>query len=181
MDFPGLSFSPFNQSPMRSNSQATAPVQDAIKILSFRMPSVVGSSAPAPGALLGGPTPQGSGMDGGLAQELLKRLLQGQGTAPVPGMPTPGVPGGPSAAPMSMPGQIGAGASIGASLPQGNPFLPMGAGQTSTPAPPDNSSPLPASFQFQPQDTNRPPDPTMMQTPAPMGGGGMGGRQGWGY
>lgn len=166
MDQPGLSFSPFNQRPgQAAPGVAQSPVQDAIKILSFRMPSVVGASAPAPSGLLGGPTPQGAGVGGGLMQEFLKRLLIGQqatgGPSPAPSMPS-----------MSSPMGLG----------QTNPFsASMGSSPSSMPSP-DTSNPLPASVQFKdPLDRMQPPGVPAPPMPGSGPGGGLGGGGGSKY
>ena len=115
MALPGVSFSPLDKGP--NQSQETAPVQDAIKIMSFRMPSVVGAGAPAPQGLLGGPTAQGGFLQSGLMQALLKRLFQGQG------LQMPPQEAGVTPFSASPSGAVGmAGASIpAAGLPLGSP------------------------------------------------------------
>lgn len=96
----GVSFSPFNQ-PAAGKAQpvgaAGQPVQDAIKILSLRVPTTVGASSGAPQSLLGGPTALGSQLNsfaalgGGQAgqvgniQEFLRRILLGNQGAPALG------------------------------------------------------------------------------------------------
>lgn len=90
----GLSFSPTDQSndPNRPKGSAN-PVQDAIQLLSFRLPSFLGASSPSP--LVGGaPSALGSQIGGGVVEEWLKRFFQGnpaQGPAQrqTPGMPAP--------------------------------------------------------------------------------------------
>lgn len=165
MDQPGVSFSPFNQRPGQASPGAVqSPVQDAIKIISFRMPSTVGASAPAPASLLGGPTPQGPGLGGGLMQEFLKRLLLGQqpqGAAPM-ATATPATP--------AMPTPMG-----GLSTGQASPFSAVPAVPavpSAPPAMPDTSSPLPASVQFKEQPTGRMPSPA----PDSLGSGDWGSR-----
>lgn len=66
-----------------------SPVQDAIRILSFAVPRVVGASAIAPQALLG-PNPFGSVLSNALLENYFRR------TGGVPG-PLPSVPMPPSA------------------------------------------------------------------------------------
>lgn len=114
-DISGISFSPLagNQSvPGRPTGSPVSPVQDAIKLLSFRVPSVVGAGAPSPGALMGGPSPFGTQAASALIQNLLRLLGQGGGIGmggPVPsgsdvlfdqgpfGGPMTNVGGGPTA------------------------------------------------------------------------------------
>lgn len=131
----GVSFSPFNQ-PQKGQAPAgqTAPVQDAIKIMSLRMPTVAGASAAAPQALLGGPTAQGGQLgsaNGGLLQAFLRRLLLGG--QPTAGVNPPAPPQGLGAPPMPTSGLAPGG---GAGLPVGVSF---GTGST----PPTGAPPSP--------------------------------------
>src|SRR4051812_38019256 len=81
----GLSFSP-TQAPGQYGQQGTRsgpsnPVMDAIKILSFRVPQILGPGSPvAPGMLAGqgGATPGLGGNDAALIQQWLQRFF-GQG------------------------------------------------------------------------------------------------------
>lgn len=61
MAMPGMTFSPGSD-----KGPSASPVQDAIRLLSFRMPSVVGQGAPSPPGVLAGtpPPPGGGGMPG---------------------------------------------------------------------------------------------------------------------
>lgn len=82
----GLSFQP--QADANGNgASATPPVQQAVKLLSLRLPSVVGARAIAPQALLESPGSAGAGGPGGMTGDALvawlKKLLQ-QSQAPVP-------------------------------------------------------------------------------------------------
>src|SRR5262245_35401605 len=76
----GLSFSPTNQpygTPTTGSQRS--PSQDAIQILRFRLPSILGASAIAPRSLLGGPALQGSMMGGSgtAAEDFIRRLFGG--------------------------------------------------------------------------------------------------------
>lgn len=92
---PGVSFSPFNAPPQMGQGQqkpgGVSPVQDAIRMLSFRMPSTVGASAPAPQGLMGGQTAMGGQLGNPLALNWLRALFGGQA---MPGAPLPGMGGG---------------------------------------------------------------------------------------
>ncbi len=122
----GLSFAPLpNQgqagsNPAAANASSPAPVQDAIKMLSLRIPRMAGAAPGlAPNALLGGagasglamPTLPGPGMaaqpgNAPNLEELLRRLL-GLGAAPQTAGPSAGPstapPSGGSFAPLPMP------------------------------------------------------------------------------
>lgn len=159
----GLNFGPNAQGGQLRSSPAS-PTQDAIRILSFRMPTILGSAAPAPPSLLGGPTAQGGQMGGSMAENWLRMLFGGgQMNGPMGGM------GGGATGSMGM----------GMSSMGSSPYAPP-------------SSSLPASFQFggdpeqpQPRDPGMPsapqaPQPQMPQMPSfgnVYGGpGGLGGR-----
>lgn len=164
---PGLSFSPFNQKPNQAApGQQSAPVQDAIKIMSFRMPSVVGAGAPAPQGLLGGPTGQGGSLDSGLLQEFLRRILMGQGGQPQ----SAGGPAGGAGLPGAMT-PFGSPQTTNFE-PGSNPFQPS---QASAFQPPAQAPDLTPSFQFN-QDPGRTAPPASGDIPAPvapMGGGNL--------
>ena len=88
----GLSFSPFNQNTDQNYRQGSvSPVQDAIKILSLRMPTMVGPHAPS-GVLAGGPTRGGMDANNAMMANWLRMLFSGQLGAGGPG--GPGMPGG---------------------------------------------------------------------------------------
>ena len=80
----GLSFSPFQQpqgmQPAQGPSQGATPVQDAIRLLSFRMPSVVGAGAPTAAGNLFGQSPLGGQLQNPMLLNWLRTLLQGVGT-----------------------------------------------------------------------------------------------------
>ena len=74
----GLSFSPTSvNSQQQHTGQGSSPVQDAIRILSFRLPTVLGASAATPMQNLGGPSPFGSQLGAAVIQNWLKQLLGG--------------------------------------------------------------------------------------------------------
>lgn len=95
----GLSFAPTDQNQQeQQNKPVGTPIQDAIKILSLRIPSFAGAKGIAPDALLqgggAGSFPFGGQTPGGL-DEYLRRLFAGGGMAPTGGLPQPNViPGG---------------------------------------------------------------------------------------
>lgn len=101
LDSIGLSFAPGqnpNQQQPGSQDSAISPVQQAIKILSMRVPQNAGPGGITPNALLTGPGSAGLGAAGGGfdLMALLRRLLQpgGQSSAgPADAMPMPGPAG----------------------------------------------------------------------------------------
>lgn len=90
---PGVSFSPLNAQAGPTGQNGASPLQDAIKILSFRMPTVVGA--------LGQPTLPGSGGSpllggpGGMATDWLTNLFRGLAPADTGGQPMTGAPTNP--------------------------------------------------------------------------------------
>lgn len=118
---PGVSFSPFNAPPQGGQGMqkpgGVQPVQDAIRMLSFRMPSTVGASSPAPQGLMGGQTALGGQLSNPLALNWLRALFGGQA---MPGAALPGL-GAPQGAPGGMGGGIGRGFSEGNDVTGGNP------------------------------------------------------------
>lgn len=111
----GLSFAPTGQNEQQ-NQQNQTPIQDAIKVLSLRIPSFHGARSPIPNALLqasgAAGMPGGGGVPGGL-EEWLRRLFSGggmpgsmtPGSAPPPAV-RPGDPGMETRIPMPQPPQI---------------------------------------------------------------------------
>ena len=93
---PGLSFQPGATATGQGQSRET-PLQSAVKLLSLRLPTVVGARSPIPQALIGGSGmgPQGLGAYGaGSLEALIAQLMQaanggqgGQGPGPGPGAP----------------------------------------------------------------------------------------------
>ena len=90
---PGISFQPGNQ----QGRSALNPVQQAVQLLSLRLPTVVGARALAPQALLTAPGGQALGGSGSpdATLELLRRLMQQSQAAPT-------LPQMPQAAPVAM-------------------------------------------------------------------------------
>lgn len=132
----GVSFSPLGGNSQASGSNTgqaspsgfAAPVQDAIKLLSFRLPSQVGASAGAPGSIMGGPTALGPQIGNAIAEQWLRRLFQGQGDPTQSQMPSQVPPG--AMGPFSG-GVTGAASGIGGG-PQTSSF-PTGAPPSATP------------------------------------------------
>jgi hypothetical protein len=122
----GLSFSPATTTDKtKAMADPNAPVQEAIRTLSLRIPKVTGGKGLAPAPLLNSMGSQGMGMPGGMGLEQLLAMLFGQRQ--------PAQQGGPMS-------------------PGGAPLSPatssFGAGQTSQPptggqAMPRPSQPLP--------------------------------------
>ena len=91
------------------------PLQQAVQLLSLRLPRVMGGQALAPGPLMQGPAGGGLGLPGGALEELLKRLF---------GMPG-GLPSMPSGQQKFGPGQ----------MPGASGLLPSGPRMTPGPSP----------------------------------------------
>lgn len=72
----GLSFAPTSQSLYGHDQGSANPVQDAIRILSFRMPSVLGSGAATPMQNLGGPSQYGTQLGSAVIQNFLRSILR---------------------------------------------------------------------------------------------------------
>lgn len=84
---PGLTFQPGNQQPAPTSQ---TPVQQAIQLLSLRLPTQAGPSAIAPQGLLNGAGGMGLGQGGQTPESalmLLQRLLQQSQAAAPPGTP----------------------------------------------------------------------------------------------
>jgi hypothetical protein len=118
----GLNFAPTaqNQQQNAQNGQSQSPIQDAIKVLSLRIPSFVGARGIAPNELLqgGGAAAaggMGAGMPGGLEQ-FLRQLFGQMGGGPMGG-------GGLASPPQP---HIGIGGSLGKTLAPPEPTPPMG-------------------------------------------------------
>ena len=110
----GLTFAPTAQNPSAQGSQrpptggggSASPIQEAIRVLSLRLPQVIGAQAPTSAALLRSqpvtPTvPRGAGMPNLGIEDLLRRLFGGMLNLPqsTPGAPPSGGPIGPLSAP----------------------------------------------------------------------------------
>ena len=145
----GISFSPTNDNSAQRNQtgNTASPVQDAIRILSFSLPKVLGASAVTPLQNLGGPSALGSQFGNSFLEQLLRHLITGAG---------------PSGAPSPYDGIYGPGASAPPSPTAGGP-------------PP--SSPLPPGIILNPPRQPGPPDTTAPSAPSPgspFPGGDMG-------
>lgn len=99
----GLSFAPTGNNELdKANGANQTPIQDAIKVLSLRMPFNVGSGGITPLAGMAGGAaglPNVGGIPGGL-EDLLRRLFASSG------MGAPSVPGQPAPPPMRPPGPV---------------------------------------------------------------------------
>lgn len=115
----GISFAPTSSVGRSASGPSVSPTQDAIRLLSFRLPTVLGASAAAPAALLGGPTLQGAQMANPMAANWL-RMLFGNLSAMGGTMPSPQMPnvGGEAFGGSGFSGSAGLPASI--SLSQGD-------------------------------------------------------------
>ncbi len=160
MALPGVSFSPLNTGSTPGQSGQASPLQDAIKILSFRMPTVVGAQMSAGSPLAGN-------LGDSVADNWLMNLFRGvlpAGTA-VPG--TPGQPAQPP--PVGYPGAPPSGGTapppiITGAPPPGPPppapppiigFIPPGIPPVLPPDPPPPSVEPPG-----PPPPAPPPDPS---------------------
>lgn len=113
-----------------SQKDRNAKVQEAIKLLSLRLPSVVGARPVAPGQLLAGQGAGGLGAGGGESGiQLLRRLLAMAGGGSMPGM-TSGAPMGGGMAPSTPTPRIGVDRPITTETPQLQtaPTIPNGGG-----------------------------------------------------
>jgi hypothetical protein len=150
----GISFSPAQNQPTGQVGGGMAkpgatPLQDAIKLLSFKLPTNVGASAPSPSQIMGGPTPMGAQLGNGVANNWLMALFQGLNPAATGGFQARlGVPA-------YNPGD-GSMAGMGAGSPMGSPMPSGGAPGDATPG-----GKYPVAVQF-PQATT----PTMPDQPA---------------
>jgi hypothetical protein len=78
-----MTFSPLNSGTPGQMGRPQNPVQDAIKLLSFRMPATVGAGAGAAPSLLGAPqlgAQVGNGVAGNWLMQLLQGLVQNPGS-----------------------------------------------------------------------------------------------------
>lgn len=168
MAMTGQTFSPANSQASGGPSGSAPTLQDAIRLLSFRLPTNVGASAPAAPGLLGGGSqgaPMGGGMPGA-TESWLQTLFGGGGGQQLPpflaalqeriraqgGMP--GAPGG---------------------MPGGPGPMPGGGGQA---PPPVFQFPYPGQGPGIPLDPNQgggsfPGPQTQPYRPVPQGGGGQ--------
>lgn len=103
---PGISFSPL-QNPQTSqgpaNTSGVSPLQDAIKLLSFKLPTSVGPTQPP---LQGGPSALGPLLGNSVAQNWLMALFQGmqpQGASQATPAPLQPSAGSGAASPFTIP------------------------------------------------------------------------------
>lgn len=86
---PGASFQPgLNDNGDEERRRRNAGVQEAIKVLSLRMPRVVGASAPAPSALLNAPGSGGNPQIDSVVNQILQRVMGSGGQAPTNAAPS---------------------------------------------------------------------------------------------
>ncbi len=134
----GLSFAPLaNNAPTGATGQPqanAAPLQEAIRLLSLRLPRQVASRGLAPSSLLTAPGSAGlPGTSGApTIEEFLRRLLMGFGTPGQPTNPYPGT-GGPEPMPGAYPApamsapepMMGGAPSPSMSAPEPRPTSPL--------------------------------------------------------
>jgi hypothetical protein len=120
----GISFSPAQNQPTGQagggmSKPGATPLQDAIKLLSFKLPTNVGAGAPSPSQIMGGPTALGAQLGNGVANDWLMALFRGL---------NPAASGGavPTAGTEAMHGM----GSLGAPSPFGQPPTDMAAGSS---------------------------------------------------
>jgi len=101
----GLTFSPTaTTDPTKAQRDPNAPVQEAIRTLSLRIPKVLGARGMAPAPLLNGPGAAGVMNPQGMDLERLLRMLFGQMTGQTPAQSAPGTaPLSPSSASFGAP------------------------------------------------------------------------------
>lgn len=152
---PGLSFSPGqgDQSQPQQQGAQNNPVQEAIKLLSFRLPNNVGQSAIAPQASLAG---QGAGfgsqIGGSIAENWLKKLFGGQLGDVQTG-------GG---------GFQEQGPALGGAPQGGNPFMDWGRQERgNNPSPPPVGRSPGVNIDFGNNGSQPGPGPTLQPPPAP--------------
>jgi hypothetical protein len=101
----GVSFLPGSQDPQNGNGEGMAgrsgptrnPVQEAVKILSLRLPKFYGSQSLAPAPLLSSPGGMGQpGAKGNVTAQALSQLAGLPPSMPMPTMPAPQIPQAPS-------------------------------------------------------------------------------------
>jgi hypothetical protein len=121
----GISFQPGGEQsdPYQSNTARTSPatnVQEAIKILSLRLPKVVGAQAVSPQALLSSQGSGGNPRVDSVVNTVLARMFPT--AAPASPMPTaPMIPSGPDHAPSFSGGGV-SGPRMAQPSPQANPW-----------------------------------------------------------
>lgn len=172
----GVTFAPY-QDPSGQNASVT-PIQQAIKMISLRIPRVAGAAAPAPAALLN--SPGGAGrpdVHSAVLQTILKTIMGG--SLPMSDQAPPVSPVGPP--PMADPGIAPSPVSDSRPIDPGgvshiappepapappstpNPFTPQARDAAPTPsAPPD--APV---FQFDPPEAPRSRVDTVDDNPEP--------------
>ncbi len=147
----GLSFSPTSQDTASKPFNAQTPTQDAIRLLSLRIPRVVGAGAPISGALLN--APGSAGMPAGMSigstpgtpqlslEDILRKLfgqMMGTGTQPPSAAPSvPGVFNGPLPTPdIKGPAYTPPSGNFNGALPTPDVRGPSAAPQAPTQGPP---------------------------------------------
>ena len=172
----GRSFSAFNQDPTAGGygRPSISPVQDAIKILSLRLPTTVGPNSPS-GVLAGGPSVAGPGSGTALAENWLRLLFSGQlgmGPGGAPDMGGMGMPdlswfgssvGGPMAGRAPTPSVIYKEPPVSTVPAERGDYLPDSAGQ------PPAGPPMPTSGGFSSPEMSNPGSYDPFD---PSGGGG---------
>lgn len=176
----GLSFAPMGGNRQIPGSAAGGsqpagpvnPIQDAIRVLSLKIPKVVGAAAPAPQALLNSPGMAGAGPTGGLPsnlQAMLSSFFQPPINRPGPVQSSPFQPGD---TPINKPGPVATGPN-GDTPTFGDlsweeilrrlfnpPMLP---GTN----PPPSGPPPPPNFSFTPPTSPQPGPPAPPPVPQP--------------
>ena len=120
----GVSFLPGGDAQYKRPQGTSAPLQEAIKVLSLRVPRVVGANPLAPLALLTGQG--GGGMPSGIVETLLRALTPPESAPPVAAIPGPMTPQAPAptlAGPMVP--QPAVPSMLGAPAPSSAPAAPL--------------------------------------------------------
>ena len=140
----GQSFSPLNQPQgqgAQGNYRTTSPVQDAIKILSLRLPTLVGKQSPS-GVLSGVPNAAGGGSDNALMQNWLRQLFAGFSGGSGDRSPVGG--GGPAGDSSGSGGGMPSGGGMDGGMGGGPPMTFVSYGQRE--ADPNNPPPPPPYY-----------------------------------
>jgi len=165
----GVSFLPGGDAQYKRPQGTSAPLQEAIKVLSLRVPRVVGANPLAPLALL---TSQGGGgLPAGLVETLLRALTPPETAPPVAAVPGPGTAQAPTPT-FSSPivPQPTTPAMLGAPTVRPQVTGAPSAMQATTPAPMASyaSTPMPhvTAGARAPEATEAPPPATVYEPPA---------------
>lgn len=140
----GMTFAPGSNEMQQRPMTSQEPLQEAIKLLSLRLPQIVGANSPVPAPLLQSQGGMGADPTGNPLLDLLRRLLGGGQAPQEMGMPSP--PLGP--------GRTGGGVPNPepGPLPLPQPMPPKPRVILQDPGPAGNPFPAPRRGPFKPGD-----------------------------